>query len=179
MPILQDTKEHTCKQWKQCTSWVHCNLIPWLLYWSLSTSFPFLPALSISGLTTTCTVSRHTKMLLLNGHTCNLMWSDGCPIPKTSLLLLHTNNHLTSIWQYETRFTKIMHPKHKKEIQIMIPISTLVPTKMCLPLLGTTSFLPQVTLFSFLDLVCCEVFFYFFPIFCVNEVHCIINSTLP
>jgi hypothetical protein len=99
---------------------------------------------------------------------------------KTSLLLLHTkqpsHKHL---WQYETRPTKIMNPKHKKEIQIMIPISTLVPTKMCLPLLGTTSFLPQVTLFSFLDLVCCEVFFYFFPIFCVNEVHCIINSTLP
>lgn len=120
-------------------------------------------------------------MLLLNGHTCNQSYVEWwwCPIPKTSLLFCYIqNNHLTSIWQYETRPTKIMHPKHKKEIQIMIPISTLVPTKMRFPfawhnLILATSDSFFLSWFGLLWSV------FFFPIFCVNEVHCIINSTLP
>jgi hypothetical protein len=138
-------------------------LIPWLFYWSLSTSFPFLPALSNSGLTTTCTVLVGIQKCCCSMATpaINLMWSDDAQLQKPHCCCYIQNNHLTSIWQYETRPTKIMHPKHKKEIQIMITISTLVPTKMCLPLLGTTSFLPQVTLFPFLIWSVMKCFFFF------------------
>jgi len=118
MPILQDTKEHTCKTVKamhHLLSALQSNTMTFVLEPFYKLSFP--TSSFHSGLTTTC----------------NLMWSDDAQFQKPHCCCYIQNNHLTSIWQYETRPTKIMHPKHKKEIQIMIPISTLVPTKMCLP----------------------------------------------
>lgn len=119
MPILQDTKEHTCKQWKQAMhllSALQSNTMTFVLEPFYKLSFP--TSSFHSGLTTTC----------------NLMWSDDAQFQKPHCCCYIQNNHLTSIWQYETRPTKIMHPKHKKEIQIMIPISTLSSNKNVFPL---------------------------------------------
>jgi hypothetical protein len=172
MPILQDTKEHLQNSEKQCTSWVHCNLIPWLC------SGPFLQAfLSTSSFhsgLTTCTVTRHTKCcsIATPAILCGVI---DAQFRKPHCCCYIQNNQSHKHMAYETR-PKIMHSKHKKEIQIMIPISTLVPTKMCCPCLAQPhSWHKWLFFLSWFGLL----WSVFFPIFCVNEVHCMINSTLP
>jgi hypothetical protein len=82
-----------------------------------------------------------------------------CPIPKTSLLLLHTKQPSHKHMAYETR-PKIIHPKHKKgKTQIMIPISTLDPTKMCCPCLAQPPSCHKWLFFPFLIWSVAKCFF--------------------
>ncbi len=150
---------------KQCTSWVHCNsnTMTFVLEPFYKLSFP--TSSFHSGLTTTCTVLVGIQKCCCSMATpaINLMWSDDdaqfqkphCCFAtyKTTISQAYGNMKLDLLKSC------IQNTKRKSKSW-----SQFLPSfqqKCVSPLLGTTSFLPQVTLFSFLDLVCCEVFFFF------------------
>lgn len=112
--------------------------------------------------------------MLLNGHTCNLMWSDA-QFQKPHCCCYIQNNHHTSIWHMKLDLKScILNTKRKSKSW-----SQFLPSfqQKFVALAWHNLILATSDSFSFLDLVCCEVFF--FQYFCVNEVYCTINSTLP